>query len=48
MKEQMLTEVIRRYGFENTLTILFAQAVEDRFFNIIELIDLFEEIMEDF
>lgn len=48
MKEQMLTEVIRKYGFENILTIMFAEAVEDKFFNIIELIDLFEEIMEDF
>lgn len=48
MKEEMLNEVIRKYGFEHPFTIAFAEAMKDKFYNLVELIDFFEEIMEDF
>lgn len=43
-RDEMMTLVIRRYGFEHEDTIRFAQAIMDQM-DRVALEDLFEEVM---
>ena len=45
-RDEMMTLVIRRYGFEHEKTICFAQAIIDQM-DRTALEDLFKEVMAD-